>query len=107
MVLWLGSIVGCALKLSSPHPRAVAFIFSALVGAFGGLVGLFVARMLGVARDDSRTLAIVSMVSAAAWVLLYAFTSRAVHGWNRRHHRLRRDRTKPGHDRSTRPTIVF
>lgn len=94
--VWVGAFVGVLMKVASPHENWVSWAFSALVGGLGAIVGLFVARYLGVSReDDLRTLAIAGGV-AVMIMCGYVVVSRAA---------VRRLHRRSG--RRTRPTIAF
>jgi hypothetical protein len=94
--VWVGAFLGALMKIASPHGNWVSWVFAALVGGFGAVVGLFAARLLGVSReDDFRTLAIAGAFAVIV-MIGYAIISRAA---------LRRLIRRTG--RMTRPTIAF
>ena len=94
--IWVGAFVGVLFKLFSPHPRWSSWMIAALVGGFGGTVGMFGARMVGVSREeDARTL-VIAAVFGALTMALYALISRAL---------LRRLMRQSS--RKTRPTVAF
>jgi len=94
--VWIGALIGVLLKLGSPHPNFSSWIVAALVGGLGAMGGLFVARLLGVNREQqSTTLAVAGGISAIA-VVLYAMISSVV---------VRRLVRRSG--RPSRPTIAF
>ncbi len=93
--LWIGALVGATLKLASPHRNPLSWLLACCVGAFGALVGVYVARFNGL--DDGRAFAFYLSVAlaAAGVVLVYAALSRWAY----------RRSTQRG--RTTRPTVVF
>ncbi|GAC1547987.1 MAG: hypothetical protein NVS3B10_11680 [Polyangiales bacterium] len=93
--LWIGSLVGVVLKLASPHRSMASWLFAALVGALGGIVGLFVGRMCGIAEHHRLACYGGVTLAAVAMVVAWAAGSRALH----------RSQVRKG--RPTRPTIVF
>jgi hypothetical protein len=94
--VWIGALVGVVLKLASPHPNLGSWLVAGLVGGFGGMCGLYFARMLGVSRElQGHTLAIAGGVAAMA-ITIYAAVSRAV---------TRRTEKREG--RPSRPSIAF
>jgi hypothetical protein len=94
LAVWLGCILACLLKMGSPHRNPSSWLVAALVGGFGSVLGLFVARAIGISRDRTSTLAVAVAVSAGV-TLLYAAASRLIYA----------AQAKRG--RETRPTIVF
>jgi len=75
--VWMGAMVGALLKLCSPHPNWVSWVVAALVGGAGAMLGLFVARLLGVNREYGATTLAVSGGIATIVMVLYAAISRA------------------------------
>jgi uncharacterized membrane protein YeaQ/YmgE (transglycosylase-associated protein family) len=92
--VWIGALVGCALKLVSPHRSGGSWIFAALVGALGGVVGIFTARLFGFGREEARATLIAAALGAATVVVIWAIASRLFVPAGRRR-------------RATRPTIAF
>ena len=93
--LWVGALVGTLLKLISPHRSASSWLFAGLVGALGGIAGLFVGRMAGLLERQWIASYLGVALCAAGVVMLWALVSRGIH----------RSRVRRG--RGTRPTIVF
>lgn len=92
--VWLGSVVGCLLKLASPHKSPWSWVVAALVGGAGGIAGLYAARLAGFGTEDELPTLMIASAGGATLVLLWATVSRAAY-------RTKRPR------RRTRPTIVF
>ncbi len=93
--VWIGSLVGCLLKLASPHKNPWSWVVAALVGGAGGIVGLYAARVAGFGTEDELPTLMIASAGSATLVLLWAASSRAAY------------RAKRSRRRSTRPTIVF
>ena len=91
----VGAIVACSLKLTSPHRNPVSWFVAALVGALGGLSGMFAGRMVGISGLRSNGLLLCAAITAAGLTLLYALVSRAIH------------RTDERAGRKTRHTLIF
>lgn len=97
--VWVGAMLGALIKIASPHGNWVSWVFAALVGGFGAVVGLFVARLFGVSREDDFRTRVFAAVFAVVVMIAYALISRLV---------LRRMIRRTGRTgRLTRPTIVF
>jgi hypothetical protein len=93
--VWVGAMVGALLKLASPHRNFASWVFAALVGSLGGMLGLFIARLLGVNREaQATTLAVAGGIATIA-VVLYAAISQIV---------VKRVARRTG--RATRPTAA-
>ncbi len=90
--VWVGAFVGALMKVASPHPNWVSWMVSALVGALGAVFGLFVARFVGVGREDNVRTLLVAGVLAIVTMCGYILVSRIV---------VRQL------DRTSRPTIAF
>jgi len=73
--VWVGAVVGAFLKVLSPHPNWQSSVLAALVGGFGATVGLFISRLLGVAREREVTTLAVAGGIAAIVVVIYAWIS--------------------------------
>ncbi|MGZ3456609.1 MAG: hypothetical protein ACXVEF_43790 [Polyangiales bacterium] len=100
LAIWLGSVLACVVKMTSPHRKPMAWVVVALVGGVGGLAGLFVCRFVGIARDDVvATVAVADAISVVV-VLVYAVLSRIMYAMQVR-------ASARAVTRQTRPTIVF
>jgi nitrate/nitrite transporter NarK len=95
--LWVGALMGTLLKLTSPHRNVASWLFAGLVGALGGLGGLYFSRMFGLSEHQWVACFLGVALCAAGLVMLWALISRGVH----------RSRRRRGGTRGTRPTIVF
>lgn len=94
--VWVGAFLGALIKIASPHGNWVSWVFAALVGGLGAVVGLFAARLFGVSREDDFRTLMIAAVFAVIVMIAYAFVSRLA---------LRRLIRRTG--RPTRPTIAF
>jgi hypothetical protein len=94
--VWIGLLIGAALKMASPHANWVSWIMAALVGGLGAMIGLFGARMLGFSNEDDLHTRVVSAIFAVLAMAAYAAISKVA---------VRRMIRRTG--RSTRPTIAF
>lgn len=93
--IFAGMVVAIIAKLGTAHRSPGAFVLAALVGGFGGVVGLFVARMIGVNREDETTTFVVCAVAGLLATLAYAAVSRLM---------LRSARSRGRHSR---PSTAF
>jgi len=90
LAVWFGGVLACLLKMLSPHGKASAWLLAALVGGFGGLVGLFVARTLGIPRTDQVGTHGIALVVSTVTVLLYAIGTRVFYASEKKHGRMSR-----------------
>lgn len=90
--------MGTLLKLTSPHRNAASWLFAALVGALGGVSGLYVGRMFGIGERQWVACYLGVALCACALVMLWALVSRGM---------LRSQKKRGVPRRGTRPTIVF
>ena len=94
--LWVGALMGTLLKLTSPHRNPASWLFAGLVGALGGIAGLYVSRMFGLGERQWVACFLGVALCACGLVMLWALVSRGV---------LRSQKKRGA--RGTRPTIVF
>ncbi|MBI2388350.1 MAG: hypothetical protein HYV09_01925 [Deltaproteobacteria bacterium] len=93
--IFAGMVVAIVAKLGTAHRSPGAFIFAALIGGLGGLLGLFGARMIGVSREDEPTTFVVCAVTGLLATLVYAGISRIL------------VRSARSHGRHSRPSTAF
>ena len=96
--LWVGALMGTLLKLTSPHRNAASWLFAGLVGALGGIGGLYFARMFGLGEKQWVACFLGVALCACGLVMVWALVSGAV---------LRSQTKGSTQRRRTRPTIVF
>lgn len=76
LAIFAGGAIAVLAKLGTGHRSHGAFVFAALVGALGGIVGLFATRMLGVPREDEGRVWIFCAGFGLIATLVYATLSR-------------------------------
>lgn len=96
LAVFAGAVVAIVAKLGTGHRSRGAFLFAGLVGGFGGLIGLFTTRMIGISRERERDPVVLTICAAFGLVitLIYAVLSRIA----------RRRAVKRG---ESRPSIAF
>lgn len=59
LALLAGGATAAMARLGTGHRSPAAFVLVALVGALGGVVGLFASRMMGVPREEEARVLIL------------------------------------------------
>lgn len=78
LALFAGGAVAVLAKLGSRRRSRGAFVLVALLGGFGGIVGLFFGRVTGLSRDLPATLFVIAATFGLAATVVYGLLSRMV-----------------------------
>lgn len=76
LAIFAGASIAIMAKLGTGHRSRGAFVFAGLVGAFGGILGLFASRMVGVPRENEGRVWLFSAAFGLLATLVYAALSR-------------------------------